>query len=383
MPSPSSTGQAIARLQHMTRMEVSGPSMIGPLLQALHGVIGFDSSAYMHPADTGELAVHMEVPTDQAVVADYFDPRILRSERQVLVRSSRDFDEAVRYEQGPQLLGQLVRVPMPELERSDFYNVVMRPMGATDCMSLVLRTPRGQGIGALKFYREAGSPAFGPDEVAALSRLEPCLAHILQDDAQASANDSEVHSQGMLITTPQGRLLWLSPEAEALLPLAFGWRWRRGAGLPQELQELLQHMRAQQPIGLPTREVRTVHGDFSVRAAPMKAATGMGQAVGIHIMQRVPREARLQAFLQTQSLSQRQQELAYWLALDLPESQIAVRMHISANTVVYHRRQLYNSLGLQDRGELMRWLSAQGSGWPTESAPAALQQGNAGQQACG
>lgn len=85
-------------------------------------------------------------------------------------------------------------------------------------MSLVLRTQRGQGIGALKFYREAGSPAFGPDEAAALSRLEPCLAHILQDDAQASANDGEVHSQGMLITTPQGRLLWLSPEAEALLP---------------------------------------------------------------------------------------------------------------------------------------------------------------------
>lgn len=362
MPSFSSTGQAIARLQHMTRMEVGGPPMIGPLLQALHGVIGFDSSAYMYPANAGELAVHMEVPTVQAVVADYFDPRILRSERQVLVRSSRDFDEAVRCEQGPQLLGQLVRVPMPELQRSDFYNVVMRPMGATDCMSLVLRTPRGQGIGALKFYREAGSPAFGPDEAAALARLEPHLAHILQDGegGDASANDSEVHSQGMLITTPLGRLLWLSPEAEALLPLAFGWRWRRGAGLPQELQELLQRMQMQQPMGLPTKEVRTVHGYFSIRATPMKAATGMGQAVGIRIMQRVPREARLQAFLQAQRLSQRQQELAYWLALGLPESQITARMGISANTVVYHRRQLYNRLGVQDRGELLAWLSARG-----------------------
>lgn len=360
MPSPSSTQQAIARLQHMTRMEAGGPPMVVPLLETLHGVLGFDSSAYVYPADGGELAVHMEVPAAQSVVADYFDPRILRSERQVLVRSSRDFDAAVRYEQGPQMLGQLVRVPIPELERSDFYNVVMRPMRTVDCMSLVLRTPDGEGIGTLKFYREAASPAFGPGDAAVLARLEPYLAHILRTGGRG-AEAGEAHSQGMLITTPQGRLLWLSPEAEALLPLAFGWRWRRGAGLPQELHELLQRMQAQHLPGLPTRELRTVHGHFSVRATPMKAATGMGQAVGIHITRSVPREARLQAVLQTQGLSQRQQELAYWLALGLSESQIAARMDISANTVVYHRRQLYNRLGVQDRAELMAWLSARES----------------------
>lgn len=361
MPSPRPTPQAIARLQHMTRMEAGGPAMIAPLLETLHGVFGFASSAYMYPADGDELAVHMEVPAVQTVVADYFDARILHSERQVLVRSSRDFDAAVRHERGPQLLEQLVRVPMAELQRSDFYNVVMRPMGTVDCISLVLRTPGGQGIGTLKFYREAASPAFGPADAAVLARLEPVLAHILHDsDAQPS--HSEVHSEGLLITTPLGRLLWLSPEAEALLPLAFGWRWRRGAGLPRELHELLQRMHAQQPLGLPTKELRTAQGHFSIRATPMKAATGMGQAVGIHITQRIPREARLQAVLQAQGLSQRQQELAYWLALGQPESQIAARMDISANTVVYHRRQLYNRLGLQDRSELLAWLSARERG---------------------
>lgn len=79
MPSRSSTQQAIARLQHMTRMEAGGPPMIVPLLETLHGVLGFDSSAYMYPADGSELAVHMEVPAVQSVVAEYFDARILRS----------------------------------------------------------------------------------------------------------------------------------------------------------------------------------------------------------------------------------------------------------------------------------------------------------------
>lgn len=338
--------------------------MIVPLLETLHGVLGFDSSAYMYRADGEELAVHMEAPVAQSVVADYFDARILRSERQVLLRSSRDFADAVRYERGPQLREQLMRVPMPELRRSDFYNVVMRPMGFEDCMSLVLRTPHGQGIGTLKFYREAASPAFGPADAALLARLEPVLAQILEGGGEqaAATGDGEVHGQGMLIATPQGRLLWMSPEAEALLPLAFGWRWRRGAALPHELHELVQRMQAGSVLQWPSRELRTVHGHFSMRATPMKAATGMGQAVRIYVTRRVPREARLQTLLQAQGLSQRQQELAYWLALGLSESQVAQRMHISANTVVYHRRQLYNSLGLQDRGELLAWLSKREGG---------------------
>jgi DNA-binding CsgD family transcriptional regulator len=362
MPSLHSTGQAIARLQHMTRMEAGGPPMIGPLLETLHGVLGFDSSAYMYRADGSgdehELAVHLEVPAAQSVVADYFDARILRSERQVLLRSSRDFADAVRYEHGPQLREQLMRVSIPELHRSDFYNVVMRPMGFEDCMSLVLRTPQGQGIGTLKFYREAASSPFGPADAAVLARLEPWLAQILHASEGGGTDDGSVHSEGLLITTPAGRLLWLSPEAEKLMPLAFGWRWRRGRELPREMQVLLQHAHLQQPARQPITEVRTVHGHFSVRAVPMKAATGMDEAVGIYVTQRIPRGARLQAWLQTQPLSQRQQELAYWLALGLSESQVATRMDISANTVVYHRRQLYNSLGVQDRGELLAWLSA-------------------------
>jgi DNA-binding CsgD family transcriptional regulator len=365
----------MARLQHMARMDAGGPSMIGPLLQALHGVMGFDSSAYMYPADADELAVHMEVPTVQAVVADYFDPRILRSEREVLVRSSRDFEDAVRHEQGPQLLEQLVRVPLAQLQRSDFYNVVMRPMGVADCMSVVLRTAQGKGIGTLKFYREAASPAFGSTDAALLARLEPYLAQILQDAERDPGDDGGAYRQGLLITTLQGRLLWLSPEAQALLPLAFGWRWRRGAGLPEEIRALLQRMQLDQPLAPPARDLRTAHGDFSMRATRMKSATGMGEAVAISIQQRVPREARLQALLQAQRLSQRQQELAYWLALGLPEAQVATRMDISANTVVYHRRQLYNSLGVQDRRGLLAWLSARESGWPGAPAPDAPHQG--------
>lgn len=40
----------------------------------------------------------------------------------------------------------------------------------------------------------------------------------------------------------------------------------------------------------------------------------------------------------------------------MPESRIAGCMGISANTVVYHRRQLYAALGVASRGELLECL---------------------------
>jgi DNA-binding CsgD family transcriptional regulator len=75
--------------------------------------------------------------------------------------------------------------------------------------------------------------------------------------------------------------------------------------------------------------------------------------VALHITRRMARGARLLSALQALGLPRRQQELAWWLARGLSESQIAERMGISANTVVYHRRQLYNRLGLQGRQELL------------------------------
>jgi DNA-binding CsgD family transcriptional regulator len=56
-------------------------------------------------------------------------------------------------------------------------------------------------------------------------------------------------------------------------------------------------------------------------------------------------------------LPQRQHELAYWLARGLPEDKIAAHMSISANTTRYHRRQIYDRLGVRNRQELQALLS--------------------------
>lgn len=346
----------------MVSMDAAGPQQIAPVLKELHQLIGFDSGGYVYPRSDGELEVFMENPDLQAAMPDYFEPRILRSEQQVLFRSSRLFDEAVRRERGVLMLHQLVKVPLTELQRSDFYNVILRPGGVEDGLSLALRTSQGQGIGILKLYRRGGDRPFTPQEAAALAQLETVLARALR----ASSDDDEVHEsevsgQGLLVVTPMGRVSFMAPGTETLLTQAFGSHWRGCGGdeLPPSLHVLVQQLFLPIPSGpLPHIRFRNAHGWFSLHAASLTSVGGQGHAAAVHVIRRVARNTRLTERLRMFALPRRQVELAYWLARNLPESQVAERMGVSVNTVAYHRRMLYAALGVQDRQGLIERLKA-------------------------
>ncbi|MFT3663860.1 helix-turn-helix transcriptional regulator [Piscinibacter sp.] len=367
LPSPRCARQALARLQQMAGLDLRGPPLVEPVMQALHRLVGFDAGGYVHPGSDGVLQTYLEDPAIQAREAAYFDPRILRSENAVLRCSLHHLGHTVHLGAGPLMLAQLLKVPYAELLRSEFYDVMLRPSGVTDWATLVLRAD-GRRVGTLVLYRHAGSAPFTREELDVLAPLQATLAHVLQPgdaDAHDDGDDSERLGSGLLVATAGGRPQWISPEAEALLRQAFGWRWRGAAGaLPAPLQALLRRLHAPalpgEPLPVPQMRLCNAQGWFSLRATRMEAARGERQAVAVHITRRAPRGVRLLSALQALGLPQRQHELAWWLARGLPESQIAARMGISANTVVYHRRQLYNRLGLQERRDLLRRLD-QGS----------------------
>lgn len=364
MPLTRVQQQAIARLQQMACLDFNGPQLIEPVLHELHYLISFDSGAYFYPAGNGGMDAYLEPSMGRDTIHTYFDPQVMASERQVMRRSAHHFADAVRFDHGAQGLEQLLAVPISELLRSDFYNVTLRPVEVFDLLSLVLRTPQGEGLGTIKLYRSLASSRFEVRDLAMLNRLEPWLARILQP-GELDTQDSMVHDSAMLVTTPQGRLLWTSQKSNLLLALAFGPSWHRRSELPPALQALLQRLqfagrhvdgRSGAAPALPQLDLHNASGWFSLRATQMDAASGTGQAVGIQITHRVPRVAHLLPALRALRLPQRQHELAYWLARGLPEAQIAERMGISANTATYHRRQIYSRLGVQSRQELQAHL---------------------------
>jgi len=370
VPTPRRAAQAAAHLRQLACLDATGPQAIAPVLAELHHLVGFDAGCLIHPGAQGEMEVFMENPALQAALPGYFDPRILASESRVMHRGARLFSEALRVERGVQMLPQMAKVPVSELVRSDFFNAVLRPGDVGDGLKLPLHARTGQGVGILWLFRREADRRFKPGEAAALGRLGPVLARALQPGE--SADDGEVCGQGLLVVSPEGRLQWVSPEAQALLALALGTRWRPGGGsdLPDVVQLLVQRLfwpMADGEAPLPEVALRNAHGAFSLRATRLAGAAGAGQAAAIHITRRMPRGTRLLARLRALGLPRRQAELAYWLVRGLQESQAAERMGVSVNTVAYHRRQLYAALGVQGRQEL--------AGRLLPSAPATTPQG--------
>lgn len=353
--------QALARLQHMACLDFNGPQLIEALLHELHYLIGFDTGGYFYPGTEGAMGAYIEPSLAREVLHTYFDPQIMASERKVIRRSAHDFAAAVRGDHGPQIMEQLITVPIGEFLHSDFYNLALRPAELLDCLSLVLRTSQGAGVGALKLYRGPQARRFGSEDVAMLAQLEPWLARVLQF-GEAQAPDSVVHDSAMLVASPQGQMLWTSPEADRLMALAFEPRWYRRSELPPALQSLLRSLeytrRGENLPEPPQLDLHNASGIFSLRATLMEAVSGQARAVGIAITQRVSRVTKLLPALRALGLPQRQHELAYWLVRGLPEEQIAARMGISANTATYHRRQIYTRLGVQNRQELQAFMFA-------------------------
>jgi hypothetical protein len=149
----------VARLQQMACLDFSGPQLIEPLLHELHHLIAFDTSGYFFPGSDGALDVYIEPALARDLMDLYFEPQMRASEHKVIRRSAHDFADAVRSDHGPQVMEQLITVPIRELLRSDFYNLTLRPAQLLDRLSLVLRTPQGAGVGALKLVPQATGAA--------------------------------------------------------------------------------------------------------------------------------------------------------------------------------------------------------------------------------
>jgi DNA-binding CsgD family transcriptional regulator len=262
---------------------------------------------------------------------------------------------------------QLLKVDRRTWERSDMYNLILRPIDYCDGLQLAVRE-RGCPLGVVKVSRGAGAPEFAQRDLDLLIALEPYLAHAFVSSHEATCFvDSDAdEDEGLIITDRDGRLRHLSAQARILLFYAAqseaGWATRGASELPTKVtrlaRNLAQTFQGKTPSSPPVHVHENAWGQFVFRANWLDSVDATAPLVGIRVTRREPLPVRLLRRIEQLPLSERQVEVSLHLASGLTYAAIAERLGLSRSTVIFHVQEVFNKLGVASRAELQAKLMA-------------------------
>ncbi len=269
--------------------------------------------------------------------------------------------EAARTEVGPHHVQQVLRVSNAAYQRHPIYNEILRPCGGEAFLRMMVRdgtTP----VGAFNVGRGSRDRDFDGDDLRALTRLEPFIAHALRSHDAAVAPETCDADRAMVVVDGGARVRWRSPGAGRLLSLAQG-SVMAPAALPDGLLDTVRALgsiaHAQPSAQVPTWRSDNAWGSFVARAHWLEPEEPAESLIGIELERRVPLPLRLFEAVREQRMPPRQGEVCLLLALGRTQEQIADELKVTRNTVVYHRRQIYNRLGVESRRGLRERLIGQ------------------------
>jgi DNA-binding CsgD family transcriptional regulator len=342
------------------------------LLQELHALLPFEIGIYTHTAADG--SYHYFVDEQHAarqLTPQSVDPRFALLESEVL----RSADESVFCEFGPTPMIDAMRVPRAEFLRHPFYTEALRLAGGDDGVRMLPRRRNGEPVGRILIGRDSSKHhghLISRVDLQAMTRVQHWLSHALEPRPLTPTLEYDTHEIALIVVGNDLRLQHLSPNAERLMSLAFGGRWRHHGAMPEELLHMLRSIsainHAENQARPPVLDKISPWGRFSFRAHMLDAtpenisecisANGQISAYGITVTHDVPMALRLIDAIRKTSLPSRQSEICYWLARGHSQQQIADRYGISINTAIYHRRQIYARFNTSNRNELAAKLLA-------------------------
>ena len=214
-------------------------------------------------------------------------------------------------------------------------------------------------VGAYNVARLTRDRDFDADDLRTLRRLEPYLAHALRTRDEPATPETCTAERVIVVVDQVAEVRWRSPEADRLLSLANGHAVaaaRLPEGLLRAVQAWVEITREQADAKVPVWRHHNAWGTFVARAYPLDPTASDESLIGIELERRVPLPLVLFEALRATSMPARQAEVGLLLALGHTQEQIAERLHVTRHTVVYHRRQIYNRLGVDSRHALQERL---------------------------
>lgn len=332
-----------------------GGRLLAPLLYAqLKAVLPYSVCGYAWLGPEGPTGASFSDNRVGPIVRRYSEAYFRSRERDVWMT----IDEAATAHMGPHHFRDGLRVPVSEYYRHPIYNEIARPAGLHNFIRFVV-ADQGHPTGYMMLGRATGERDFDDNDVHRLRQLAPFIAAAMNSSPAPDQVDDCAQDTAMLIVDCRAQVRWASPEAHRLFWLAAG-RSPPTPGWPQ-LPALAVSTLAQIRDGAmravpPYLRRSNAWGGFAIRAYWLTPDEPHTSLIGLTIEHRVPRALRALSVLLDLHLPPQQVAVGVRIALGLSDEHVAQLLGISKNTVVYHRRQIYNRLGVSSRQELARRL---------------------------
>lgn len=266
---------------------------------------------------------------------------------------------------GAPKVGQLWNPP-PAYYSSNTYQLLVRGCGHHYTIDARLETNH-QRIGVISLFREAGL-GFDEQNVTDLSRIAHYFEHAAKTQASAQwAADSSTEAHPMLLANTRGEVVFSSLAANTLLngiPL-IGSQWPDRRKLPVACLRLIDILKDSEQFAwqMPACTLPLAGGALDIHAQWMlptgdilnddpRAVTDRG-LIGITLTRRTPLPLRVWRNLSTASLSPRQMEVAFWMALGGGRDAARGRLSISESVLRDCVKVVYEKLGCSSESDLM------------------------------
>jgi hypothetical protein len=207
---------AEARIKALCCLGLPAESIMPGLLREVHAIIPSYGRTFFWADERGALSnIYDDNPDTAKIGALYIQEFYNRRECEL----SKSFTRSMREDAGVLTRAMTLSVERPAFLRSDFYNLLHRPLGYDDYLRLTVREG-GRALGALMVWRAPGDPPFSAEDARRLARLEPFIAHAVAEPPARDVPLVESGDSGLVLANRDGKPLHLSPEARRLLFLA-------------------------------------------------------------------------------------------------------------------------------------------------------------------
>lgn len=352
-----------ARFKQLCCLGLGGEAVMPALVRELRNLVPSMRSMFFFANQAGGLDhVYTESLEHAATTQLYLQEFHGRRDRDIPRFS---FDDAMRDQVGVYDLTRM-RIDEKAFRRTDFFNLLFRPVGrGSDYIRLVMRD-RGRGLGMLTTFREPGARHFSPEEKNRLASLETFFVHALKDRGQTDTELVESGQTGLIVANLNGDPVYFSATGRQLLLRVMYPRLSQASGpmtwntLPPRLRLLCRDLGRvlagnDVPVA-PAYYHRNIWGGFTFRAQLMRANNHGPDLIGITVVHHEPVPVKLVRRIGEMPLSRRQAEVCRLMADGNDYERIAERLCISKHTAIAHGRWIYNKLDVHNRTELLNKL---------------------------